>query len=55
MISNDYVQTGLLTGKSWDRTFHWVEDSVTSLTDSISYGNYNNSVSPANVTGYSTK
>ena len=34
MISNEYVQTGLLTGKAWDTTCHFIEDAVSSLTDS---------------------
>ena len=55
MISNDYVQTGLLTGKAWDTTCHFIEDAVSSLTDSRTYGNYSNSQSPANVTGYGLK
>ena len=61
MINNEYVQTGLLTGKAWDTTCNWIEDSLSSinasarLTDSRYYGNYNNSESPANVTGYGTK
>ena len=54
MISNEYVQTGLLTGKAWDTTCHWIEDSLSSinasasLTDSRYYGNYVNSLAPAN-------
>ena len=45
------VQSGLLTGKAWDRTCHWIEDykikvnnveETISLTDSRKYGNYNN-------------
>ena len=54
MISNEYVQTGLLTGKAWDTTCHWIEGSLksinelASLKDSRYYGNYNNSLSPAN-------
>ena len=61
MINNEYVQTGLLTGKAWDTTCHWIEDSLksinasASLKDSRYYGNYNNSESPANVTGYGMK
>ena len=61
MINNEYVQTGLLTGKAWDTTCHWIEDSLSginktaSLRDSRYYGNYENSESPANVTGYGTK
>ena len=54
MISNEYVQTGLITGKAWDTTCHWIEDSLSSinasasLTDSRYYGNYSNSLSPVN-------
>ena len=54
MISTDYVQTGLLTGKAWDTTCYWIKDSLSSinasasLTDSRYYGNYNNSLAPAN-------
>ena len=54
MISNEYVQTGLLTGKAWDTTCHWIEDSLSSinasasLKDSRYYGNYKDSLSPAN-------
>ena len=40
MIVNDYVQTGLLTGKAWDTTCNWIKNSVTSITDSRTYGNY---------------
>ncbi len=54
MISNEYVQTGLLTGKAWDTACHWIEDSLSSinasasLTDSRYYGNYKDSLSTAN-------
>ena len=54
MISNEYVQTGLLTGKAWDTTCHWIEDSLksinasASLRDSRYYGNHKNSLAPAN-------
>ena len=54
MISNEYVQTGLITGKSWDTTCHWIESNLSSinvlacLTDSRYYGNYDNSLAPAN-------
>ena len=46
--------TGLLTGKAWDTTCHWIEDSLSSinasasLRDSRYYGNYSNSLAPAN-------
>ena len=54
MINNEYVQTGLLTGTAWDTTCHWIEGSLSSinasakLADSRYYGNYKNSLSPAN-------
>ena len=54
MISNEYVQTGLLTGKAWDTTCNWIKDCLSSinasasLTNSRYYGNYNNSLAPAN-------
>ena len=54
MISNEYVQTGLLTGKAWDTTCHWIDD-VVDIKNSCTYGNYSNSQSPANVTGYGSK
>ena len=54
MISNEYVQTGLITGKAWDTVCHWIK-SDDELKDSRTYGNYKNSESPANVTGYGTK
>ena len=68
MISNEYVQTGLLTGIAWDTTCHWIKDSLKSINESASlkdsryYGNYSNSLAPANknsgtkqVAGYSDK
>ena len=61
MINNEYVQTGLITGKAWDTTCHWIKDSLSSinasakLTDSKYYGNYKDSESPANVSEYGTK
>ena len=54
MINNEYVQTGLITGKAWDTVCHWIK-SDDELKDSRTYGNYNNSESPANVSGYGTK
>ena len=54
MIKNEYVQTGLITGKAWDTTCHFIGDSLSSinasasLKDSRYYGNYNNSLAPAN-------
>ena len=47
MINNEYVQTGLLTGTAWDTVCHWIK-SDDELKDSRTYGNYNNSLAPAN-------
>ena len=47
MISNEYVQTGLITGTAWDTVCHWIK-SDDELKDSRTYGNYNNSLAPAN-------
>ena len=47
MISNEYVQTGLLTGTAWDTVCHWIK-SDDELKDSRTYGNYNDSLAPAN-------
>ena len=47
MISNKYVQTGLITGTAWDTICHWIK-SDDELKDSRTYGNYNNSLAPAN-------
>ncbi len=61
MIVNSFVQTGLLTGTTWDTTCHWIEDSLSSinesasLTDSRYYGNYWNSLPPANTNNRSLK
>ena len=54
MISNEYVQTGLLTETAWNTTCHWIEDSLKSINESASlrdsryYGNYKDSLAPAN-------
>ena len=54
MISTDYVQTGLLTGKAWDTTCNWIKDSLNSINSSASltnsryYGNHIDSLAPAN-------
>ena len=61
--SDSSVQSGLLTGKAWDRTCHWIEDykitvnnveETISLTDSRKYGNYTNSVAPATTGTYTS-
>src|SRR5574344_1547160 len=37
------VKSGLLTGKAWDTTCKWIENSGKDITDSSAYGNYYNS------------
>lgn len=51
MISTEYVTTGLLSGAAWDSACHWMGE-VVDLSDSRSYGNYKDSIYPANVEGY---
>ncbi len=61
MISDDYVQTGIITGKAWDTVCYWIKDYVetiatdSSLTDSRYYGNYSNSDGPAKIEGSGKK
>ena len=61
MISNEYVQTGLITGKAWDTTCHRIEGSLksinelASLKDSRYYGNYGDSLTPANENKWNKK
>ena len=61
--SDSSVQSGLLTGKAWDRTCHWISDykitvnnveETISLTDSRKYGNYKNAVAPATTGTYTS-
>jgi hypothetical protein len=59
MYTSANVKSGLVTGKMWDTTMQWIS-SVKSVTDSRTWGNHNDSISPANVgnatlriTGYS--
>src|SRR5574344_1034616 len=37
------VKSGLLTGKAWDTTCNWLKSTGVDISNSISYGNYNNS------------
>ena len=54
------VQSGLLTGKAWDRTCRWIEDYITTINTKSTltycryYGNYRNSESPANIGTYTS-
>ncbi|MNI32602.1 hypothetical protein D3C73_865210 [compost metagenome] len=46
------VSTNLITGTQWDTAMRWINNSGKSVTNSITWGNYFNSESPANVFGY---
>ena len=48
MIKTNYVQSGLLTGRAWDSTCKWICSSEDDVKDSRKYGNYANSLEPAN-------
>ena len=54
-MNNSEVASGLLTGKSWDSVCKWLQNSGIDVNDSRTYGNYNDSESPANVSGHGTK
>ena len=47
------VKTGLTTGTQWDTMMKWIQNSGKNvMTNSTSWGNYLDSTSPANVSGY---
>ncbi len=46
------IGTNLVTGTQWDTIMKWIQNSGKSVTDSREWGNYNNSVAPANISGY---
>ena len=52
---NVYVKTGLITGSGWDSMCHWLESFKIDIINSATYGNYKDSESPANITGYGKK
>ena len=54
-MNNNEVASGLMTGKSWDTVCKWLENSGIDINDSRTYGNYFDSQSPANVSGYGEK
>jgi formylglycine-generating enzyme required for sulfatase activity len=46
------IITTLVTGTQWDTTMKWMENSSANVIDSRTWGNYSNSTSPSNITGY---
>ncbi len=55
MYNTDKVKSGLVTGTQWDTIMKWVQNLGKNITDSRSWGNFYDSIAPANVTGYKTK
>jgi len=48
------VITNLITGAEWDTIMKWIQNSGKSVTDSRAWGNYSDSIAPANVSGYAS-
>ena len=46
------VGTNLITGTEWDTVMKWIQNSGKSVTDSRTWGNHSDSISPADVAGY---
>jgi len=46
------VGTNLITGTEWDTTMKWIQNSGKDVADSKDWGNFIDSISPANVSGY---
>jgi formylglycine-generating enzyme required for sulfatase activity len=47
------IGTNLTTGAEWDTVMKWVQNSSKNITNSTTWGNYNNSTTPANIFGFS--
>ncbi|MDF2866346.1 MAG: hypothetical protein K0R72_1164 [Clostridia bacterium] len=48
------VITNLVTGTQWDSLMKWIQNSGINITNSGNWGNYSNSISPANIVGFGT-
>ena len=46
------ISTGLITGTQWDTTMKWLYANNININNSISWGNYANSIAPANTGNY---
>lgn len=46
------IGTNLITGTEWDTTMKWIQNSGSNVMDSRAWGNYTDSISPANLAGY---
>jgi len=52
MYTTTEVKSGLLTGRQWDTTLQWIQNSGKSVIDSRAWANHNDSISPANISGF---
>lgn len=55
MYNTAEVKSGLPTGAQWDTTMKWIQNSGKNISNSSAWGNYINSSSPANITGFGVK
>jgi hypothetical protein len=55
MYTTNEVKSGLVTGTQWDTTMNWLQNSEFDVTDSRAWGNFSNSIDPANVSGFGSK
>lgn len=46
------IGTSLVTGTQWDTVLKWAQNSGKNVVDSRSWGNYSDSISPANISGF---
>jgi Tfp pilus assembly protein PilE len=46
------VGTNLITGAQWDTTLKWIQNSGVNVIDNRLWGNFSNSLSPANLSGF---
>jgi hypothetical protein len=51
MYTTATLKSGLLTGTQWDTLMKWLQNSGKNIIDSRNWGNHNDSIAPANVTG----
>lgn len=52
--NTSFLITNLVTGTQWDTVMKWIQNSGKSVTDSRTWGNYIDSTSPANISGFAS-
>ena len=55
LYNNSNVKSGLLTGTQWDTVYKWIKNSGIGTNGDNVWGNFGDSKSPANVSGYGNK